>query len=188
MTDTSTSTKHTSRSSAERINQWVAVAAGVLGILVTVLGIFGFNASNARDEAAGTAEGLQRELDDANRMVGRLRSDNTLLQRNLASANADNEKLQADNQALAEQLEAAGETPSTASSSAEPSSASERVRHAGEVTLAENGDSIDLNAPATNPQWTRGDAYKNTASLESGQLNLYMVSSLPLEGELATYL
>ena len=124
MTDTSTSTNHTSRSSADRINQWVAVAAGVLGILVTVLSIFGFNVSNARDEAAGTAEGLQRELDDANRMVGSLRSDNTLLQRNLASANADNEKLQADIQSLAEQLKAAGETPSNALSSPEPSSAS----------------------------------------------------------------
>ncbi len=70
-------------SRAERINQWIVVVAGVLGILATVFGIFGLNQQNAKDQATTNAEDIQRELDAANREIGNLRSGNNQLQRDL---------------------------------------------------------------------------------------------------------
>src|SRR3954468_23141014 len=172
----------------ERINQWVVVIAGILGILVTGLSIFGFTQHNAKDQATATADDLQRELYNANRAIGNLRSDNNQLQQDLSAANADNKKLQAANQSLNQQLQAAGASPSATPSSNQSPTPSANVFHSGEVTLAQHGDRIDLNAPPSNPLWEDQDnASYDTAHLENGQLALWGVSVLPLTDKVADY-
>jgi hypothetical protein len=185
--DADTSREDRALSKAKRINEWVIVAAGILGILVTILSIFGYNQSNAKDQATSNAEDLQRELDAANRAIGDLRSDNNQLQQDLSAVQADNEKLQSENQSLREQLDAAGVTPSGAPSP--PSEISGPVRHSGEVTIAEDGDRIDLNAPSTDPLWA-GDGWQTQdyAELSQRQVVLWYVDSLPLDnGKTADY-
>ena len=169
-------------SRARRINEWVAVVAGILGVLVTVLGIFGINQSNARDEATATAEDLQGELDTANKAIGDLRSDNNKLQQDLSAAQADNEKSQAEIEALQQQLESTETSPPVGSSPSPSPSTSEPVRHSGEVTLAEHGDSIDLNAPSTNTTWENDNSGYDLARYRDGQLDLYSVDSCPWRG------
>jgi TolA-binding protein len=188
MTQTDAAPEEKAPSRAKRINEWVAVIAGVLGILVTGLSIFGINQSNAKDEATATAEDLQGELDAANNTIGDLRSDNNQLQQDLSATESDNQKLQAEIESLREQLESVGATPLDSPSAGATPTPSEPVRHSGEVTLAENGDQIDLNAPSTDDLWEGdGSVGYDFAELYEGQLRLYSVDSLPLQGKTADY-
>jgi len=160
---------------AERIAQWILVAAGTLGI--AGLAIVSVNQSDAKNHATANAAELRRELTEANRTIGSLRSANDKLQSDLSAADARIRDLE-------EQLRSAGvEIPE-----ATPSVTPQRIRHSGLIELAENGDSIDLNAPATDPTWgaTRNNG-SDRARFHQGQLEIVGAESLTLDGRMADY-
>ncbi len=61
------------------------------------------------------------------------------------------------------------------------------LRHQGEVTLAVNGDRIDLNAPSTDPRWEGDNSGYDWAELEEDGLHLWSISHLRLDAGLASY-
>ncbi len=85
----------------------------------------------------------------------------------------------------------AAEAPATDLDSSTPAGGEivevDPLRHQGEVTLAVNGDRIDLNAPSTDPRWGGDNSGYDWAELEEDGLHLWSISHLRLDAGLASY-
>lgn len=79
-----------------------------------------------------------------------------------------------------EQFGLAGPTASPATTEAA------RVRHQGQITLTRNSK-VDLDAPQSDPQWKRTDAYVGELKMFKGTIDFDVGLMLPLESTEANY-
>ncbi|MBM7807776.1 serine/threonine-protein kinase [Geodermatophilus bullaregiensis] len=81
--------------------------------------------------------------------------------------------------------------PASSSTSASVSAGPPTIRHQGDVQLARNGDSIDINAPSNDPTWRVGQldlSDTGAVSLDAGNLYVWDASGTLLgPGEIGSY-
>jgi len=130
----------------------LSVAAGVLAVISAVLALQAAQISSDKDEAQQAEESRSEDLSSLQRQFDQLKNENSSLK-------AENERLRGD----------AGISGPTADPLS-PSTVS--IRHSGQITLAINGNGIDLDSPASNPQRNSGDTdfyYSSVGSLAFGR-------------------
>ena len=171
------------RTAFERYHGFIAavltvVAAGLGAVLVVV------GASN--NELSDDAEGLRRQ-------AGALEEKVRLRDATIDTLEESNKKLAQDLQARDRQLAELGAAPDGSGATVGDTPRAPAVRHQGRVTLAAGGDSINLEAPASDVTWASGqtDAADPGLLLYSSSGNLvfgYDVGLLALgAGQVASF-
>jgi hypothetical protein len=171
----------------EQTKFWTAV----IGLLAVVAGVFGVMQKQGKDDATSTSRSLQAQLDNRNRDIGTLRSNNNELQQKLAETNSDNQKLQTANSDLSQKLttlQAAtgaskGAAVGTTSGVSDPD-----IRNKGVVALASGKGNIDLDA-SNSPDWGKSlySYATNQISVSGSNLSFTNTQIQEHEGEPATY-
>jgi hypothetical protein len=181
----------------ERSGRWslrekqLAFFSTLVTLVTALLGVVSVTQKQGKDEAASTSRILQTQLDDRNRDIGNLRSNNNELQQKLAEANSDNQKLQTANSDLSQKLttlQAAtgaskGATGGTTSGVSDP-----EIRNKGVVALASGKGSIDLDA-SNSPDWHKSlyNYATNQLYVSGSNLSFTNTQMQKHEGEPATY-
>jgi uncharacterized membrane-anchored protein YhcB (DUF1043 family) len=176
----------------EQTKFWTALIGLIAAVVVGAVGVFAAVQVQRKDEATTTSQSLQVQLDDRNRDIGNLRSNNNELQQKLAEANSDNQKLQSANSEQAQKLkalQAATGTSGTSPTGSTTSAANDpAIRNKGVVGLASGKEGIDLDA-SNSPDWHRYFYQSTTNQLYVYGSNLSFTNTqvLKREGEPATY-
>jgi hypothetical protein len=159
-----------------------AVIAAIASIVVVLLTVALNDAKEDTTAAQSDVAGLQQQVEALQRQV-ELR-DSTI--KTLEDANAQQaQDIQSRDERI-EELEAA----LGAENVPVPEAGAPPIRHQGEVTLANGGDRIDVNAPASDPVWGAGATSSSAdyIAYSSGYLYFSGVDVLSLGGgETASY-
>lgn len=130
----------------------LSALAGVLAVASAVLALQAAQITSARDQAQESEQAASGEL--------------SALQGEVESLRAENDSLRAQNVPPSSTTRLPGPN-------AEPEAgAAVTVRHAGEITVAADGSGVDLDAPASDPQWGSPASYTRDGDLAytSGRL------------------
>lgn len=119
----------------------------LFGLLAALAGAFGLSSSQAESTAVQNVQDVSGQLDAAQRKAA---AD----QRTMESLRTTNNQLQGQIDGLEAELEVLRQSSPSASADS-GAQADATVRRQGEITLVPRGAPIDLDAPASDPQWGR---------------------------------